>query len=306
MPLPRATTRSEVLKHRLEPVNGPGELRLSGLPLVELIPQVAQSGSLVGRQDREDPIGGGALGDLLLRLLILVGVQEQVSRVDLDQVVQQHHCGHLSQVGTWRRVLSEHERHHRQMPRMLGRVLRPVQPRPGEHGLPDNSFEPADLSHEPHLPVKPFHGPIRSDSERLRYCGPSPSMCIRNSRATNPTRMPAPLASESSRFLRDPAAGRRMVLGPRRRSRVRLQNFPELARPPPAETGLRRFLARRGVRPLTPPRPPGPAAPPAPPTPDCPRDPAGPPEPCARARRLRAEISWGWRPAPRSPWLQPK
>ncbi len=71
-------------------------------------------------------------------------------------------------------------------------------------------------------------------------------MCIRNSRATNPTRMPAPLASESSRILRDPAAGGRIVLGPRRRSRVRFQNLPELARPPPAETGLRRFLARRG------------------------------------------------------------
>jgi len=85
---------------------------------------------------------------------------------------------------------------------------------------------------------------------RLRYCGPSPSMCIRNSRAMNPTRMPAPLASESSRILRDPAAGRRMALGPRRRSRVRFQNFPELARPPPAETGLRRFLARRELRQL--------------------------------------------------------
>jgi hypothetical protein len=86
-------------------------------------------------------------------------------------------------------------------------------------------------------------------------------MCIRNSRAMNPTRMPAPLASESSRILRDPAAGRRMVLGLRRRNRARCQNLPELARlPSPAVTGLRRFLARRASRQLTRRRRPGRAA----------------------------------------------
>ncbi len=116
-------------------------------------------------------------------------------------------------------------------------------------------------------------------------------MCIRNSRATNPTRMPAPLASESSRILRDPAAGGRMVLGPRRRSRVRFQNLPELARPPSAETGLRRFLARRELRQLTRRRWPGLAARRARSTADGSRYLAVPAAPDARSRSWRSKSS---------------
>jgi hypothetical protein len=72
------------------------------------------------------------------------------------------------------------------------------------------------------------------------------------SKATNPTRMPAPLARESSRLLRSPGAGRRVALSLPRRSGARSQDPREPARlPSPDLTGSRSFLARRALRQLT-------------------------------------------------------
>ena len=66
---PGTAARFDVLQHRLEPVEGPGEPRLQACPFLEFIPELTQAASLVGRQQPEQPIGGGELGRLLPGLL---------------------------------------------------------------------------------------------------------------------------------------------------------------------------------------------------------------------------------------------
>src|SRR5260370_8650342 len=81
VPLPGAAARGQVLEHRLEPVKRPGELRLAGQTLVELIPELPEDGSLVGREDCEDPVGGGTLGNFLPPFLVLFALEGQTSTV---------------------------------------------------------------------------------------------------------------------------------------------------------------------------------------------------------------------------------
>jgi len=208
MALPGPAAGSEVLQHRLQPVKGAGELRLRRPPFHELVPQVPQQRGLIGREQGEDPVGGGALGYLLPLLLLGVGVQEQVARVDLDDVVQQHHAGHPAQIGVPRCVLRQYLGHHRQVPGVLGRVLRPAEAVAGQHGLPEHGLELADLGDEPHLLVEPLHEPHWISFDQGRgYCGPNPSKCRTTSRATKATRMPTVFAAAISRWRGVPAAG---------------------------------------------------------------------------------------------------
>src|SRR6185437_3230416 len=90
MALPGAAAHCEVLEHRLQSVKRPGELRFLCPALGELGPQLSHRRALLGRQDREYPVGGGALGDLLALVSAAIGVEEKIAGVDLDDVVHEH------------------------------------------------------------------------------------------------------------------------------------------------------------------------------------------------------------------------
>ena len=68
--------------------------------MLELIPERAQRGALLRRQQPEETVGRGALGHRLAALRGLVGVPVEIPGVDLDQVVQHDHGAYLAQVGS--------------------------------------------------------------------------------------------------------------------------------------------------------------------------------------------------------------
>ena len=155
--LPGAAAELVVGQHRLQPVQRPGEPGLRGAPLLELRPQRPEFGRLRAGQQPEQPLGRGPLGRLLPGLGARPGVNEQVARVDFDQVVDQHHAGGPAQVRTGRRIFLQNEDHQGQMPRVLGGVLPAAAIE--DVALPEHRLEPVGLPQEAKLTVQGLHVP---------------------------------------------------------------------------------------------------------------------------------------------------
>ena len=118
----------------LQAVEGGGVAGLRSLARLELLPQPPQGVALAGGQQAEDALRRGALPLLLAGVGGLV-VGEGVAGVDLHEVVDQVHAQHLAQVDLRGGMLTQDQRHQRQVPGVLGVVLPAVvvgQPRPPE------------------------------------------------------------------------------------------------------------------------------------------------------------------------------
>ena len=131
-----------------EPVDRAGEAGLGAGAVLELVPQGSQLGALVGGEQAVQAVGRRLLAGVLRRPPGVV-VDVGVARVDLDDVVDHDHAHHGGDVDGLGGVLGQHERHQREGPRVLGRVLaaRAV----GHVAAPDHGLEPVDLEHEPQL-----------------------------------------------------------------------------------------------------------------------------------------------------------
>ena len=152
---PGAAAAGVVEEHGLQSIERGGEARVGGRARVELLPQGPQLGAEIGRQQREQSIGGATLTLVLIGSPGLV-VTEGVAGIDLDQVVHQDHLEHAGEVEAGRAVLGEQQRHHREVPGVLGRVLAPrafEDRRAPEHGL-----ELVDLEDEVDLGGEPGRG----------------------------------------------------------------------------------------------------------------------------------------------------
>jgi hypothetical protein len=109
-------------------------------------------------------VGGGVLRRLLPGLRRGVGVHEQVTGVDLDQVMDEQHGRDPAQVGTGRGVPAQHLGHQGQVPGMLGRILFPgaVQ----DAALPQHALELVRFPQEAQAGIQGPHDPIRSAARR--------------------------------------------------------------------------------------------------------------------------------------------
>jgi hypothetical protein len=126
---------------------------------LELLPQPAQLGRLVGRQQPEQPLGGPRLARALRgrhRRVGERGEREGVARVDLDDVVHEQHAHGPRGVGAGRRVLGEHHGHGGQVPRVLRAVLAAAAV--GQPGAPGDGLEPVQGDDERELRVEPRRG----------------------------------------------------------------------------------------------------------------------------------------------------
>src|SRR5262249_22637779 len=125
------------------------------------------------------------------------------------------HAGHPAQVDTRWCMLGKRQCHHRKVPGVLRRVLRPVETGTRENRLPEHALQPASLGDEPHLLIEPVH------DARSGYCGPRPSRCSTISSATKPRSIPTIFATDSNLARRAPGAGRLAPLPPTSLSRRR-------------------------------------------------------------------------------------
>ncbi len=101
------------------------------------------------RQEAKDALRGGRFLRGLFGLRRCV-VQKGVTRVDLDDVVDQEHSDDLEQVDAFCfRVLGEAEREQREVPAVFSAVFAPRAV--GQDVLALDAFEPIDLEQEPNL-----------------------------------------------------------------------------------------------------------------------------------------------------------
>jgi len=106
---PRVALRTGVEQHRLEPVDRRGKLRLGSLLRLKLVPQRTKLHRLVLRQQPEDARRRPRLALVLPRHSRRI-VGERVARIDLHEIVEDHHLQHAQHIERRTvRMLREHD-----------------------------------------------------------------------------------------------------------------------------------------------------------------------------------------------------
>jgi len=171
---PRVALRTGVEQHRLEPVHRGGKLRLRRLFGLKLVPQRTKLRGLVLRQQPEDARGRPHLALVLPRNPRRI-VGERVTRIDLHEIVEDHHLQHAQHIERRTvRVLREHDHAQTKVPGMLGVVFRATALR--EDRLPENLLQLVHLDDELDLPGEALDG--RADGLR-RFHADKNAPCAR-------------------------------------------------------------------------------------------------------------------------------
>lgn len=145
---PAAAPRTGVLKEGLQPVERVGEAGLRRLVRLELLPPRPKACALVGREQREDAVGGGSFA-LRLGAEMAGVIREGVAGVDLHEVVHGQHLEDGQQVDFGGGVLGHDHGGEHEMPGMLGGILEPR--RVGQRRAAQDGFELVRLEEKGNL-----------------------------------------------------------------------------------------------------------------------------------------------------------
>jgi hypothetical protein len=137
-----------VVQQRLEAVEGVGKVGVGGGGGFELFPEGAEGGGLVGGEEAEEFVGGGAFAGGFAqvgRRVVAVGV----AGVDFDDVVDEEHAGDAVGVDAGGGVFGEERGHDRDVPGVFGGVF--AAGVVGEERAAGDGFEAVELDDEADL-----------------------------------------------------------------------------------------------------------------------------------------------------------